>query len=82
MKIQEGGIKDSGYYLRRSLKLDMEYLNTKQAAEYLGLSHQFLEIARHRGEGPPFYKLSRIIRYRRAHLDEWMDRFRREEHSR
>ena len=39
------------------------YLTTSEAAEYLHLSKQFLEIARHRGDGPPYIKLARAVRY-------------------
>jgi len=49
-----------------------EYFTTKQAATYLGLSPQYLEIARHRGEGPPYIKLARAVRYKRSELDDWM----------
>ncbi len=51
-----------------------EYLNTRQAAAYLGVSRQFLEIARHRGAGGPEYvKLARLVRYRRLDLDAFME---------
>lgn len=54
------------------------YLNTKQASNYLGLSRQFLEIARHKGSGPRYIKLARAVRYRRTDLDAWMaDRLQR-----
>ena len=53
------------------------YLNTTQAAEYIGMSRQFLEIARHKGSGPNYHKLMRAVRYRREDLDEWMTRHRR-----
>lgn len=49
-----------------------EYFTTKQAADYLGMSTQFLEIARHKGNGPPYIKLRRAVRYKRSELDEWM----------
>ncbi len=48
------------------------YCDTKSAASYLGLSTQYLEIARHKGNGPKFIKLSRAVRYRRSDLDTWM----------
>lgn len=53
-----------------------EYLNTQQAADYLGVSHQFLEISRCKGGGPPFIKLSRLVRYKKCDLDEWMNKHR------
>jgi hypothetical protein len=51
-----------------------EYLTTEQAAGYCGLSAEFLEVARYKGDGsgPPFIKLQRLVRYRRADLDAWM----------
>jgi hypothetical protein len=53
-----------------------EYLTTAEAAQYLKLSRQFLEGARHRadGSGPEYIKLARSVRYRRAALDDWMNR--------
>ena len=48
------------------------YLNTPEAAKYLGVSKQYLEGARHRGQGPPYSRLVRRIKYTRADLDAWM----------
>ena len=48
------------------------YMDTPAAAKYLGVSKQYLEGARHRGEGPPYSKLIRRIKYTRADLDSWM----------
>jgi excisionase family DNA binding protein len=45
---------------------------TKEAAAYLKVSHQYLEIARVKGGGPPYVKLSRAVRYRRQDLDTWL----------
>ena len=52
------------------------YLNTEQASNYLGLSRQFLEIARHKGCGPIYIKLARAVRYRRADLDAFIAKSR------
>jgi hypothetical protein len=51
-----------------------EYLTTRESAEYLKLSPQFLEGARYRGDGsgPAYIKLDRAVRYRRSVLDAWM----------
>lgn len=49
-----------------------EYMTTPQAATYLGLSTQFLEIARCRGAGPKYIKLAQAVRYSKADLDEFM----------
>ncbi|MBT7942619.1 MAG: helix-turn-helix domain-containing protein [Alphaproteobacteria bacterium] len=59
---------------KKELGVSREYFHTDQAAEYLGMSRQFLEIARHRGDGsgPPFIKLTRAVRYKKSELDDWM----------
>jgi len=63
--------------LRNHLSPAEEYLDTGKAATYLGLSAEYLEIARHRGgEGPPYTKLPRAVRYKRSDLDAWMARQR------
>lgn len=51
-----------------------EYLTTIEAARRLSCSRQYLEIGRCKGYGPPFCKLGRAVRYRKAALDEWMQR--------
>ena len=52
-----------------------DYMNTKQAAMYLGVSVQWLEITRHRHrQGPPFIALGgrgSPIRYKKTDLDTW-----------
>ena len=48
-----------------------EHLSTEQAAEYLGVSASWLAASRVRGDGPPFYKLGRTVRYVRTALDAW-----------
>jgi hypothetical protein len=55
-----------------------QYYNTKQAANYLGLSTQYLEIARHKGGGPQYIKLAKAVRYRVDDLDTWMDKHTRQ----
>ena len=56
-----------------------EFLNTRQAAAYLNLSRQYLEIGRCRGYGPPFIRVNggRAVRYHRPTLDEWMLAYQR-----
>ena len=48
-----------------------EHMDTRTAAGYLGCSESWLAASRGRGDGPPFYKLGRRIRYMRSALDEW-----------
>lgn len=45
---------------------------TDEAAQYLRLSRQTLELLRLNGRGPRYAKLGRSVRYRRAALDEWL----------
>lgn len=51
-----------------------EFLTTREAAAYVKLSRQYLEIARYRGDGsgPRYVKLERAVRYRKSDLDSWM----------
>lgn len=49
-----------------------QYLDTRQAAAYLGLSRQRLESWRCRGGGPEFTKLGSAVRYARHDLDGFM----------
>jgi predicted DNA-binding transcriptional regulator AlpA len=53
---------------------EMTYLNTVQAADYVNMSTQFLEIARYKadGTGPEYVKLARAVRYKLSALDAWM----------
>ena len=58
----------------------LQYLSTRQAAEYLGVSRQTLEIGRHKGTGPIYCRPvnSRIVRYFLPDLDAWMQDSRRQ----
>ncbi|MGE3476037.1 MAG: helix-turn-helix domain-containing protein [Rhodospirillaceae bacterium] len=47
------------------------YLNTSQAAHYLGLSPRTLEKMRGLGYGPTFRKHGRYVRYHIEDLDGW-----------
>ena len=49
-------------------------LVTKQLAEWLGVSVQWLEIGRSRGYGPPYKKLGqKSIRYRIGDILKWLE---------
>ena len=51
-----------------------DLLTTKAVAEWLGVSCQFLEIARSRGHGPRFLRVSPSrIRYRRDDVLRWLE---------
>ena len=47
-------------------------LNNEEAARYLGLKAATLNKWRVYGEGPPFIKVGRLVRYRRADLDAYL----------
>lgn len=50
------------------------YLNTREAAAFLGLSPRTLDRYRVTGEGPPFYKLGpRRVGYKKADMVAWVE---------
>lgn len=57
-------------------------LTEQQAAHYLSMSRSFLRQGRMNGDRvnrtptPPYYKIGRSIRYRKADLDSWLEQFR------
>ena len=54
--------------------MSTKLLNTKQAAEYLGVSMAFLERDRWAGARIPFYKVgSRAVRYKMEDLEYYLD---------
>lgn len=53
-------------------------MTSKEAAEYLGYSHQTMDLSRHRGtlagtKAPEHIKIGRTIRYKREDLDNWVE---------
>lgn len=56
----------------------MTTLSTKQAADYLGVSPRTLEMWRHRGTGPAYFKVGRFrVVYSREELDAFLRAGRR-----
>ena len=51
----------------------LEVFTTEEAAQFLRLSRQTLELLRLQGGGPKYVKLKRTVRYRRTALDEWLE---------
>jgi predicted DNA-binding transcriptional regulator AlpA len=52
---------------------DDELLTTRQTADWLGVSTQWLEIGRGKNYGPKFTRVSsRVIRYRRGDVLKWL----------
>lgn len=47
------------------------FLNTRQAAHYIGLGWRTLELMRWKGVGPNFRRHGRFIRYHIDDLDTW-----------
>lgn len=51
-----------------------ELLSRDQIEAEYGLSRRWLELAALRGDGPPMVKISwRMVRYRRADFEAWLD---------
>lgn len=48
-------------------------LSTKQASPIVGLAEVTLAQMRGRGEGPPFFRAGRVVRYRLGDLLDWRD---------
>jgi predicted DNA-binding transcriptional regulator AlpA len=57
--------------------LNSFYLNTKQAAHYVGLSESLLEKRRCSGDGPVYSQIGKAVRYLASDLDAWMQANRR-----
>jgi len=55
--------------------------SVNEAATYLGLSVAYLNRRRTQGGGPPYFKISTRVVYRRADLDEWLESHRRKSTS-
>ncbi len=65
---------DDRQQLNKVVIMDIEVLTTSEAAQYLRLGKPTLDRFRITGEGPSFCKLGGAVRYRRADLDEWLER--------
>lgn len=49
-------------------------LLTEELAEWLKVSSAWLEVGRHRGYGPPYFRLSSgLVRYRRRDVIKWLN---------
>jgi excisionase family DNA binding protein len=52
---------------------DIERLMTlRDLSDMLGVPVATLYAWRHRGEGPPGYRVGRHVRYRRAEVEQWL----------
>jgi len=43
-----------------------------KTSEALGVSKRWLQTARQNGNGPPFIKIGRLVRYRAQDLESWI----------
>jgi predicted DNA-binding transcriptional regulator AlpA len=51
---------------------DQRLFTAKEAAKFLRLSVSWLAKARMRGDGPPYVKLGRAVRYGEGGLSDWL----------
>ena len=49
------------------------YVNTREAAKYLGLHGDTLRRLRREGGGPPYARIGRAVRYDLRRLNRWME---------
>ena len=62
---------------RRMNESNGHYMNTREAAAWLGLSPRTLDRYRVSGEGPAFHRFGSRVRYLPADLEEWASARRR-----
>ena len=59
---------------QQTVDLVRELLTEVEAGEILGgISRITLQSWRSRGEGPPYLKIGRLVRYRRQALTDWLE---------
>jgi predicted DNA-binding transcriptional regulator AlpA len=51
---------------------ESDSLNPKETARYLNVSTSWLAKRRQDGDGPPFVKFGRAVRYLRSSLQQWV----------
>lgn len=64
--------------IEAALTAPKAYLDTVEAAQFLGLSHQQLSLWRMKKEGPVFYKVGKSVRYAVTDLHAYMGELRQE----
>lgn len=47
-------------------------LSRAEVEVHFGLTRRFLEVSAVRGDGPPYIKINRAVRYRTGDLREWI----------
>lgn len=48
-------------------------MSTRQAANHLGCSEGSLRLWRHQKRGPRYFRVGKLVRYRRADLELWIE---------
>lgn len=54
-------------------EIDREVVDARDAARIVGLSRATLATLRSKGDGPPYIRINRAIRYRVKDLRDWRD---------
>jgi len=54
------------------VKRKSRVMDTPAAASFIGCSAAALKLWRRQGLGPRFYRAGRLVRYRKAALEEWV----------
>jgi Helix-turn-helix domain len=49
---------------------------TRAAKELMGCSPSHLRELRNRGLGPPYYRVGKVVRYRPAECERWLEGYR------
>lgn len=55
-------------------------LTSREAADYTRLSETQIERLRQRGDGPPYIKIGRAVRYRDGDIAIWLERHLKNAH--
>lgn len=55
------------------MKQNVKLMTRSDVQETFGISKRFLEMAAFRGDGPPYVKIGRLVRYRPDDLQAWID---------
>lgn len=57
-------------------KQEPEWLDTRAVAALTSISERGLEAMRARREGPAYSRVGRLVRYRRADVEQWLEQGR------
>ena len=52
--------------------MESNALSLKKASEYIGVSQGALRAWKRDGKGPAFFRAGKLLRYRRADLEAWI----------